>query len=160
MVLFKFQLFIHNKIEEGITIRIIMISLLILLILKQLKYIKELLLPTRKSVFEIVAVTIGVCVIGLITYKYANNWINYLIGILGIILFITMWLKEGITSKGFTSMYRYKEVILWNEIEKFDVHKANNIKITLFGKFMEQSFKFRNEDYDKVMSIMKDNLHK
>lgn len=143
-----------------ITIKIIIILLLIHLISKQLKYIKELLLPTRKSVLEIVTITIGICVIGLITYKYANTSINYLIGILGIILLVTMWLKEGITSKGFTSMYRYKEVILWNEIEKFDVHKTSNVKITLFGKFMEQSFKFRNEDYDKIMDIMKDNLHK
>ena len=71
-----------------------------------------------------------------------------------------MWLKEGITSKGFTSMYRYKDVILWNEIEKFDVRKTNNVKITLFGKFMEQSFKFKKEDYDMVINIMKDNLHK
>lgn len=141
-------------------IRIIIVLLLILLISKQLKNIKELLLPTRKSILETVAVTIGVSVLGLITYKYANSWINYLIGTLGIILFVTTWLTEGITSKGFTSMYRYKEVILWNEIEKFDVHKANNVKITLYGKFMEQSFKFRNEDYNTVMDIIRDNLHK
>lgn len=117
-------------------------------------------MPTRKSILETVAVTIGLSVLGLITYKYANSWINYLIGTLGIILFVTTWLTEGITSKGFTSMYRYKEVILWNEIEKFDVHKANNVKITLYGKFMEQSFKFRNEDYNTVMDIIRDNLHK
>lgn len=141
-------------------IRIIIVLLLILLISKQLKNIKELLLPTRKSILETVAVTIGLSVLGLITYKYANSWINYLIGTLGIILFVTTWLTEGITSKGFTSMYRYKEVILWNEIEKFDVHKANNVKITLYGKFMEQSFKFRNEDYNTVMDIIRDNLHK
>lgn len=131
-----------------------------MLILKQLKYIKQLLLPTKKSILDIVVVIIAVCVLGFIPYKYANNWINYLIGILGIILFVTMWLKEGITSKGFTSMYRYKDVILWNEIEKFDVRKTNNVKITLFGKFMEQSFKFKKEDYDMVINIMKDNLHK
>ena len=131
-----------------------------MLILKQLKYIKQLLLPTKKSILEIVVVIIAVCVLGFITYKYANNWINYLIGILGIILFVTTWLKEGITSKGFISLYKHKEIILWSEIEKFDVHKTNNVKITLFGKFMEQSFKFKKEDYDKVINIMKDNLHK
>lgn len=143
-----------------VSIKIIIFLLLILLISKQLKYINQLLFPTRKSILEIVIVIISVCVIGFITYKYGKNWIDYLFGNLGIILFVTMWLKEGITSKGFTSMYRYKEVILWNEIEKFDVHKTHNVKITLFGKFMEQSFKFKNEDYDKVINIMKDNLYK
>lgn len=117
-------------------------------------------MPTRKSVIEIGVVIISVCFIGWITYNYANTLLNYLIGILGIILFVTMWLKKGITLKGFTSMYRYKEFISWAEIEKIHVHKTNNVKITLFGKFMEQSFKFKSRDYNKVMSILKDNFHK
>ncbi|MGL5245927.1 MAG: hypothetical protein ACRC7R_12195, partial [Sarcina sp.] len=146
--------------EVVVVIRIIVILLLILLISIQLTYIKELILPTRKSIVEIVVVIISVCVMGFITYRYANNFINYFIGVLGIILFITIWLKEGITSKGFTSIYSYKKNILWNEVEKFDIHKAKNIKITLFGNFMEQSFKFRSEDYHKLMNILNDNLHK
>lgn len=139
---------------------VIIVFVLILLIFKHLKYIKELLLPTRKGAIDISVVIIGVCILSWLTYRYANTFINYIIGILGIILLVTTWLKEGITSKGFSSLYKYKRFISWEEIENIDVHKTNSVKITLFGKFMEQSFKFKNKDYDKLMDILKENLYK
>lgn len=143
---------------DVIMMTVVVALFLILIILKQVRYIKELKLPTRKGAAEIITVIIGVGVLILITYKYANTMSHYFIGILGIILLLTSWLKEGITSKGFTSNYKYKEVILWSEIEKINiVNNKKYFKITLSGGFMQQSFKFKSEDFNKVKKILKDN---
>lgn len=137
---------------------IIIPMLLILIILKQIRYVKALIIPTRKRPIEIVIVLFSIIIFIGIMYFYANIWIHYVIGILGIFTFISTWIKEGISPKGFISMYRYKEIILWNEIEKVQVTNSKDVKVKLFGGFMEQTFHFKNSDYDKVITIIKENL--
>jgi len=75
-------------------------------------------------------------------YFYANTWIHYVTGVLGIFMFLSIWIIQGINSKGFRSMYRYQPNILWNEIEKVVIIKSKDIKVTLEGGFMEQTFHF------------------
>ena len=88
----------------------------IVIILKQLKYMKVLIIPTRKTYVEIITALFCVVIfIGLI-YFYANTWVHYVTGVLAIVMFVSMWIKQGINSKGFISMNRCKESILWNEI--------------------------------------------
>lgn len=137
---------------------IIIPVLLILIILKQIRYIKALIIPIRKRPIEIVIVLFSIIIFIGIMYFYANTWIHYVIGILGILTFISTWIKEGISSKGFISMYRYKEIILWTEIEKVQLTNSKDVKVKLFGGFMEQTFHFKNSDYDKVITILKENL--
>ncbi|SDL20526.1 hypothetical protein SAMN05216497_11212 [Clostridium cochlearium] len=132
--------------------------LFILIILKQLKYMKELIIPTRKTYMEIITMIFSVIVFMYIMYAYANTWIHYVIGVLGTFTFISICIKEGISQKGFISMCKYKEIILWNEIKKVVVIKSKDMKVQLFGGFMEQTFHFKNSDYDKVINIMKENL--
>ncbi len=55
-------------------------------------------------------------------------------------------------------MYRYKELILWNEIEKVQVTNSKDVKVKLFGGFMEQTFHFKTSDYHKVINILKEKL--
>ncbi|NKF05729.1 hypothetical protein J1C67_16740 [Clostridium gasigenes] len=130
----------------------------IAIILKQLRYIKELIISTRKSYVEIITVLFAVIIFIGIIYFYANTWMHYITGILGIFMFVSMWIKQGINSKGFISMYKYKEIILWNEIEKVMVISSKDIKIELSGRFMEQTFHFKTSDYDKVMTILKEKI--
>lgn len=137
---------------------IIIPVLLILIILKHIRYIKALIIPIRKRPIEIVIVLFSIIIFIGIMYFYANTWIHYVIGILGILTFISTWIKEGISSKGFISMYRYKEIILWTEIEKVQLTNSKDVKVKLFGGFMEQTFHFKNSDYDKVITILKENL--
>lgn len=137
---------------------IIIPILFILIILKQLKYMKQLIIPTRKTYIEIITVMFSIIIFIYIMYAYANTWIHYVIGVLGTFTLISICIKEGIFSKGFISMYRYKEIILWNEIEKVVVISSKDIKVQLFGGFMEQTFHFKSSDYDKVINIMKENL--
>ncbi len=128
------------------------------IILKQLRYMKELIIPTRKSYVEILTILFAVIILMCIMYFYANIWIHYVTGILGIFMFISMWLKEGINSKGFISMYRYKDIILWNEIEKVIIISSKNVKIKVSGGFMQQTFNFKKSDYDNIITILKENL--
>jgi len=137
---------------------IIISVLLILIILKQLKYIKALIIPIRKRLIEIVVVLFGIIILIGIMYFYANTWIHYVIGMLCIFTFISSWIKGGISSQGFISMYRYKEIILWNEIEKVQLTNSKDVKVKLFGGFMEQTFHFETSDYQKVINILKEKL--
>lgn len=137
---------------------IIIPVLLILIILKQLKYIKALIIPIRKRIIEIVIVLFGIIIFIGIMYFYANMWIHYIIGIMGILVLLSSWIKQGISSQGFISMYRYKEIILWNEIEKVQVTNSKDVKVKLFGGFMEQTFHFKTSDYQKVINILKEKL--
>ncbi|WP_142413886.1 hypothetical protein [Hathewaya massiliensis] len=132
----------------------------IVIILKQLRYMKQLIIPTRKSYVEIIILLLCVIIFSCIIYFYANTWIHYVTGVLGILMFLSIWIKQGISSKGFISMYKYKEIILWNEIEKAVITNSNDIKIKVLGGFMEQTFHFRKSDYDKVITILKENLPK
>ncbi|WP_315122435.1 hypothetical protein [uncultured Clostridium sp.] len=139
---------------------IIIPAFFILITLKQLRYMKILIIPTRKSYGEIIAVSFSIIIFIWITYSYANTWIHYVTGILGIFMFMSMWIKQGISSKGFISMYKYKEVILWDEIQKATIISSKDIKVKLSGGFMEQTFHFKNSDYDKVINMLEENLPK
>lgn len=125
------------------------------IIIQRLKRMKEIVIQTRKKYVEIIIVLI---VFITITYLYANTWIHYVIGILAILMFATMWLAQGITSEGFISMYKYKEKIPWDEIENVVVINSKDIKIKLSGSFMQQTFYFKKSDYDKVIIILKEKL--
>lgn len=138
---------------------IIIPFLFFVIIMKELKYMKELILPTRKTYVEVTTILLSVIILIWIIYSYAKTWIHYVTGGLGILMLISMWIKQGIGSKGFISMYKYKELILWSEIEKVIVISSNDIKIKVSGGFMQQTFHFKKSDYDKVITILKENLH-
>ena len=133
------------------------ISLLLMnIIIQRLKRIKKIIIQTRKKYVEVIIASI---VFITITYLYANTWVHYMIGILAIVMFVTMWLAQGVTSEGFISMYKYKEKITWDEIENVIVIKSKDIKIKLSGRFfMQQTFYFKKSDYDKVIIILKEKL--
>ncbi len=137
---------------------VIITLFLIAIISKQLKYIKELIIPTRKGSLEIIAIIIFIFVLIIIMYFYAKTTLHYIVGFLGILTLISMWMKQGISSRGFLSMSRGQELIKWSEINKVTVLTSNHIKVTLSGGFMQQSFHFRKKDYDKLSMILKENL--
>ncbi len=137
---------------------IIIPVLFISTILKQLRYMKGLIIPTRKRPIEVITILFGIIIIMGIMYFYANTWIHYIIGVVGLLMLLSIWIKQGINSKGFISMYTYKERIVWNEIEKVIVTNSKDIKVKVLGGFMEQTFHFKNSDYHKVINILKENL--
>ncbi|MCY6485532.1 hypothetical protein OW763_14450 [Clostridium aestuarii] len=141
----------------GILINIVIQLFFIAIIIQRLRRIKEIIIPIRKKYIQII---IALIVFISITYFYANTWINYVTGILAILMFVSMWLAQGIISKGFISMYKCKEIISWNEIEKVMVISSKDIKVKVSEGFMQQIFYFKKSDYDKVITILKENLPK
>ncbi len=95
---------------------IIIPVLFISIILKQLRYMKGLIIATRKRPIEVITILFGIMIIIGIMYFYANTWIHYIIVVVGLLMLLSIWIKQGINSKGFISMYTYKERIVWNEI--------------------------------------------
>lgn len=139
-------------------IDIIIPLLFIAIILKEIGYIKGLLIATRKSFIEIVTVVLSIIIFIGITYIYGKGLIHYVTGVLAVFMFISMWIKQGISLKGFISMYKYKDVISWEEIDKVIISSSKDIKVKLLGGFMEQTFYFKKSDYDKVITILKEKL--
>ncbi|SFB43426.1 hypothetical protein [Clostridium frigidicarnis] len=139
-------------------IDIIIPMLFIAIILKEIGYIKGLLIATRKSLIEIVTVVLAIIIFIGITYIYGNSLIHYITGGLGVFMFISMWVKQGISVKGFISMYKYKDVISWEEIDKVILISSKDINVKLLGGFMGQTFHFKKSDYDKIITILKERL--
>lgn len=139
-------------------INIIIILLFIVMFLKQLKCIKELIIPTRKRYTEIIIVLLTIIIVAGITYFYAKTVLHYITGVLGNVIFVSMWFKEGITSKGFVRNARGEELIEWNKINKVIITSSKDIKVILIGGFIGQTMYFKKSDYDKVFNIIRVNL--
>lgn len=130
----------------------------ILMIIRDIRIKRKLIIPTSKSHVEnIIFLLIISFFIGM-TYMGAKTWIHYLLGVLAIIWLTIMWIKIGITTEGFSSMRRGKGIIKWNEISKLTIVITDNIKITITGSFMEEIFYFKRKDYNEILDVIKNKL--
>lgn len=136
----------------------IVIILFIYMTFKDLRIRKKLLIKIRKTKFDNLVFLFGILVLVLIIYFYAKTYINYLIGILGIIMFISMFIKSGITEEGFSEMRKGVGIIKWDEIRKITFINKDRIKIILNGKFGEEIFYFDTKDYKKILTILREKL--
>lgn len=139
-------------------IDIAILLFLILMIIRDLRIKKKLIIRTSKSHAEnIIFLLIIIFFIGM-TYIGAKTWIHYLLGVLTIIWLIIMWIKVGITTDGFSSMRRGQGIIKWNEINKLTIVIKENIKITITGSFIEGIFYFKKKDYNEIIYVIKNRL--
>ncbi len=137
------------------TLGIVLMISFIFMIITKVHQIHELVIPQKKNPLEII---LSEMVFITIIFLYAHTWFHYLFGFLGMVMFITMWLAQGITKHGFLSMYRYKKRISWDEIQKVIVHLSKKVKVTVSGGFMQQSFYFKDVDGDKILAVLKKEL--
>lgn len=128
------------------------------IILKELKIYRTLLIKAEKKNIEKIIFSIGVCVLLYITYRFAKTQIHYFIGLLGIVLIIVSYLKEGITLKGFTSMYRGAQFISWNKIRSISINKGKTIKVSYEGDGFYHNLYFEKENYDKIVKLLNEKL--
>jgi hypothetical protein len=129
------------------------------IIIKQWPYIRNLKVPAKKSVFEIVWFVVGIFGFVLLTLYSTKEYIHYLIGVFGIIAFIFIWIKPGITDTGMMINVRGQKVYSWTEMKKVEISKTDYLKVTYFKKsgekIVDQRFQIKN--YDKIVSILKKN---
>lgn len=134
---------------------VVVLLFFILITIKKIKDIKNIEIFSAKTYLQIVIV---ISVFAVITYLYANKNTHYILAITASMMFITMWLAQGITSDGFLSNYKHKQFIKWDEISKVVIFHNKNIKIQIIGDFMEQNFYFKNDDYKKIINVLNQKL--
>lgn len=136
----------------------ILVILFVGITFKEFKIVNQLVIKTEKKLIETIFLIIGIGIFFYITYIYAKSQIHYLLGILGTILYIGVYLKNGITSKGFVSSYRYLQFVPWNKIEEVHINKGKSIKVSYSGNGGSNRLYFKNKDYEKIVEFLNKNL--
>ncbi|WP_030034007.1 DUF5673 domain-containing protein [Clostridium botulinum] len=136
----------------------IFVVLFVGIIFKEFKIVNQLVIKTEKKLIETIFLIIGIGVLFYITYIYAKNQIHYSLGILGTILYVGAYLKNGITSKGVVSSYRYLQFVPWDKIEKVHINKGKSIKVSYSGNGGTNRLYFKNKDYDKIIELLNEKL--
>lgn len=128
--------------------------------IKQFGYMKNLIIFTKKSKMEICTMLAGVIMLAIITYYFAKEWNHYLLGLLAVLTLITLWMKQGISSKGIIQQFRGKELYLWNEISRADIEIDDNIKVKYFDMSNTQIgiLNFERKKYETLVDILTKNI--
>lgn len=138
-------------------VRILVFIVFIALFIKQIYYLRDMIIATKKSTFEVIAIIGGVLVLAAITYFYKSQWYHYLFFVIASAALVCMCLKHGISSKGFLSQSRGQDVLRWDQIKKIKiVNYSNKVKLNVSGKFNSENFCFKKEDLDRIINIIKE----
>jgi len=129
------------------------------IIIKQWTYIRTIEVPVKKSISEIALFTLGIFVFVLLTIYSTKEYIHYLIGVFGVVAFIFIWIKLGITNTGVTTNARGKKVYLWSEIKNVEISRKNCVKVVYFNKLGAKIFeqKYETKKYERIVSLLQKN---
>ena len=132
----------------------------ILIIIYYFNNIRDILIPTDKSMLEVVTVTLSIAFTLYITFTFGVNILHYLIGVLGTIILALGLFRRGITKNGFQSM-RGLHTGSWDRISAVNIEKSDSVKIS----FTSQSFFYEVqyyswEYYEDILELLEKNLSK
>ena len=102
----------------------------ILIIIYYFNNIRDILIPTGKSMFEVVTVVLSIAFTLYITFTFGVNILHYLIGVLGTIILALGLFRRGITKNGFQSM-RGLHTGSWDRISAVNIKKSDSVKYHL-----------------------------
>ena len=130
----------------------------ILIIIYYFNNIRDILIPTVKSMFEVVTVVLSIAFTLYITFTFGVNILHYLIGVLGTIILALGLFRRGITQNGFQSM-RGLPTGSWDRISAVNIEKSDSVKIS----FTSQSFFYEVqyyswEYYEDILELLEKNL--
>lgn len=130
----------------------------ILIIIVYLNNIREIIIPTNKSVMEIITIFISIVITLFITFYYGADFSHYLIGILGTIILGLGLYRRGITENGFQSMRGFN-IGNWDKLESVHVIRDDELKVT----YTAQSFSYdvqyySNEYYNEITDLLLRNV--
>lgn len=109
---------------------IIMLIVLFIILFKQIGYIKKMIVIARKSTGEFIIIGIFIIVIFLMANFLAKSIIHYFIAIIGVLLMLLDFEKQGISTDGILIVSLGKELYQWNEIGSACI-SLNNEKLTV-----------------------------
>ena len=165
----KTEVLFHNssKMRQLITVRrdkvniattVIVYVLFIGILIYQIKCLRDLLVPTKKNMDQVIFTVIGIVVILGITYFYGNGLTHYILGILAAIVFGLFLITPGITSKGFSYSISYKGFLApWHKIKRVRINLKEDVIVSFSGHGSYKLY-FKKKDYKELLSVLKQNL--
>ena len=127
----------------------------IAIIIVYIKDIRDLIIPTRKKVAEIVLVIIITIALIGITYVYAKTLLHSIVGILGAVSLILSFARQGITDKGFMAIRGLGYCGKWNELKAVYISVKGDVRVSIIHlNFNEDIHYYRKEDYDKIINLL------
>lgn len=135
-------------------ISILVILFLVSIVRRNILYIKELVIPTKKTYWDGMLVMMIILMFIVITLIYGKQLIHYFTGILAIVYIILEFFKQGISNDGIIIMERGKGIYNWEELSKVEIKKGKNIKVTYLGKEgLIVTHKFSLDKYKKLVDM-------
>ena len=126
-------------------------------LIRELLYLKDLNISTKKNIGEVLIIIIGIITVVTISVIFAKNTVHYVMGCVGLGLLIADWSKQGISKNGILLVARGKELYVWNEIQEASINISNKIKIDYFitsnSKIVSQYYSV--DAYDKILKEFK-----
>ncbi|MBU3197223.1 hypothetical protein KPL28_12970 [Clostridium algidicarnis] len=121
--------------------------------------IKDLIIPTKKNIGEIISIVIVTMVILSITYFYAKTWIHTMIGVLGAVSLVLTLAGKGIMSRGFRSVRGLGSYGNWDKLLEVRVSKEKDIRVGFIHKNLNEDIHhYKKEDYDRIITLFREHL--
>lgn len=132
----------------------ITVLLIVTVLIKELLYIKDLKIRTKKTLGEILIFAIGIITIIVITIVFAKNTLHYIVGCTGVALLIISWSKQGVSNKGLLIVARGKQLYEWNNIKKAKINISKNIQVDYFSTLNSKiiSHVYSTDVYEKILN--------
>jgi len=131
----------------------------IMLIVGLIKQIRALIIPARKKTIEIIFMAIACMIILGITYLYAKTWYNSILGILGAVILVLSWARQGIAPKGFCSVRGLWGYETWDTLIEVQVSLQNDVRVSFITKILNENIQYyKKEDYDKIIDLLLEHL--
>ncbi|HZK57563.1 MAG TPA: hypothetical protein VFD17_04545 [Clostridia bacterium] len=142
----------------NMVVAVVICILFIGILVHQIKCLRILLIPTKKSIAQIMFTVVGTVVILGITYFYGDMFTHYILGILAAAVFGLSLFKSGITSEGFSYNRSFVGFLApWHKIKKVQVDLKENIIVSFSGHDTYELY-FEKEDYGELISILEQYL--
>lgn len=138
---------------------ILIIAVEVAIIIKQISCIRRLKVTAIKTTSEVIVIALCVLAFIALAFFFAKSYLHYAITLLGIILFIAIWLKQGISDSGLYIVARNKDTFMWNDIESVEIKTGDSVIVGYHMKSMASiiSQRYRIEDHDKILKIFEAN---
>lgn len=141
-------------------LEIIIIILFALVLVKQVKTMRDLKFPAKKTLVSNLVVILVIIALVYIAIQYANKWTHIAIAILSVLVFLSGYVMSGITSTGFASNSRYNMYSEWNDLRTVILKEKKNDELEIeysgekdFGKLY-----FDMKDYNQILHFLRGKL--
>lgn len=129
-------------------------------LIHQVRRLRNLLIPAKRRMGEIIATVLSVIVIFGLTYFYGNGPVHYLVGLLAMMIIAFYPFTFGITPKGFS--YNRGAVMgflaPWRRIKNVRMVIKRDKIIVSFSGHGHFDLHFAKDRYEELVNVLEKNL--